>query len=215
MESLLLLVQRREEMVSREEIAEHLRGKTSSSMSIIGINTAICKVRLAPRRIRTIRISLRRGAERIRLAAPVTRSNVWVRRGRSTQITISRRPRGPTVAGSGKEHTFPLRPLACWAGHSCTRPASPSLSAVPQCRTGNRQPAIKSLAVLPLKNLSGDPAQEYLADGMTEALIGRLSSDPRSARHFPHVGDALQESAALGARYRQNAGTSMPLSKGR
>jgi TolB-like protein/Flp pilus assembly protein TadD len=37
-------------------------------------------------------------------------------------------------------------------------------------------PKIKSLAVLPLKNLSGDPTQEYLADGMTEALIGRLSS---------------------------------------
>ncbi len=36
-------------------------------------------------------------------------------------------------------------------------------------------PLIRSLAVLPLKNLSGDPAQEYLADGMTEALIGRLS----------------------------------------
>jgi len=35
-------------------------------------------------------------------------------------------------------------------------------------------PKIKSLAVLPLKNLSGDPSQEYLADGMTEALIGRL-----------------------------------------
>jgi TolB-like protein/DNA-binding winged helix-turn-helix (wHTH) protein/Flp pilus assembly protein TadD len=40
---------------------------------------------------------------------------------------------------------------------------------------GTKQPAIKSLAVLPLKNLSGDPTQEYLADGMTEALIGRLS----------------------------------------
>jgi TolB-like protein/Tfp pilus assembly protein PilF len=38
------------------------------------------------------------------------------------------------------------------------------------------RPQIKSLAVLPLKNLSGDPAQEYLADGMTEALIGRLSA---------------------------------------
>jgi TolB-like protein/Flp pilus assembly protein TadD len=34
---------------------------------------------------------------------------------------------------------------------------------------------IKSLAVLPLRNLSGDPSQEYLADGMTEDLIGRLS----------------------------------------
>jgi TolB-like protein/Flp pilus assembly protein TadD len=34
---------------------------------------------------------------------------------------------------------------------------------------------IKSLAVLPLKNLSGDVAQAYFADGMTEALIGRLS----------------------------------------
>ena len=29
--------------------------------------------------------------------------------------------------------------------------------------------------MLPLKNLSGDPTQEYLADGMTEALISRLS----------------------------------------
>jgi len=40
---------------------------------------------------------------------------------------------------------------------------------------GTRQRAVKSLAVLPLKNLSSDPSQEYLADGMTEELIGRLS----------------------------------------
>jgi TolB-like protein len=37
------------------------------------------------------------------------------------------------------------------------------------------RPKIRSLAVLPFKNLSGDPSQEYLADGMTEALVGRLS----------------------------------------
>jgi TolB-like protein/Tfp pilus assembly protein PilF len=37
------------------------------------------------------------------------------------------------------------------------------------------QPKIRSLAVLPLKNLSGDPTQEYFADGMTDALIDRLS----------------------------------------
>jgi TolB-like protein/DNA-binding winged helix-turn-helix (wHTH) protein/Flp pilus assembly protein TadD len=40
---------------------------------------------------------------------------------------------------------------------------------------GTSHPRIKSLAVLPLKNLSADPTQEYLADGMTEALIGRLA----------------------------------------
>jgi serine/threonine-protein kinase len=36
-------------------------------------------------------------------------------------------------------------------------------------------PQIRSLVVLPLENLSGDPAQEYLADGMTDALIGDLA----------------------------------------
>jgi eukaryotic-like serine/threonine-protein kinase len=35
--------------------------------------------------------------------------------------------------------------------------------------------AIQSLAVLPLENLSGDPQQDYFADGMTDALITELS----------------------------------------
>ena len=35
--------------------------------------------------------------------------------------------------------------------------------------------AIDSLAILPLVNLSGDPGEEYLADGMTEALIAGLA----------------------------------------
>src|SRR2546428_7256022 len=34
---------------------------------------------------------------------------------------------------------------------------------------------IRSLAVLPLQNLSGDPSQDYFADGMTEELITELS----------------------------------------
>ena len=38
-----------------------------------------------------------------------------------------------------------------------------------------RRPHITALAVLPLENLSGDPTQEYFADGMTEALIGNLA----------------------------------------
>ena len=36
-------------------------------------------------------------------------------------------------------------------------------------------PQIRSIAVLPLQNLSGDPKQEYFADAMTEELITELS----------------------------------------
>ena len=36
------------------------------------------------------------------------------------------------------------------------------------------KPGIESIAVLPLDNLSGDPEQEYFADGMTEELIASL-----------------------------------------
>lgn len=36
-------------------------------------------------------------------------------------------------------------------------------------------PKIRSLAVLPLENLTGDPAQEYLVDGITDALITDLA----------------------------------------
>jgi TolB-like protein len=38
----------------------------------------------------------------------------------------------------------------------------------------NAQPEIRSVAILPLKNLSADPNQEYFADGMTEELINDL-----------------------------------------
>jgi TolB-like protein len=38
-----------------------------------------------------------------------------------------------------------------------------------------RSNTIESLVVLPFSNLSGDPAQEFMADGMTEALIAELS----------------------------------------
>src|SRR5215831_2480728 len=37
------------------------------------------------------------------------------------------------------------------------------------------EPQVRSLAVLPLANLSGDPQQEFFADAMTDELIGELS----------------------------------------
>jgi len=49
-------------------------------------------------------------------------------------------------------------------------PAAPSASP-----TASTQATGVSIAVLPLQNLSGDPKQEYFADGMTEELIASLA----------------------------------------
>ncbi len=63
-------------------------------------------------------------------------------------------------------------------------------------------PVIRSLAVLPLQNLSGDPSQEYFADGMTEELIGQLSKihglrviSRTSAMHFKNTQLSMPEIA--------------------
>ena len=82
--------------------------------------------------------------------------------------------------------------LAAW--RQWHRPAAPSF------------PVIRSLAVLPLENLSGDPTQEYFADGMTEELIGRLANihglrviSRTSAMHFKKTQLSVPEIAkALG-----------------
>jgi serine/threonine protein kinase len=39
-------------------------------------------------------------------------------------------------------------------------------------------PVIRSIAVLPLRNASGNPAQDYFADGMTESLIREIMPAP-------------------------------------
>jgi TolB-like protein/DNA-binding winged helix-turn-helix (wHTH) protein len=64
------------------------------------------------------------------------------------------------------------------------------------------KPQIQSLAVLPLTNLSGDPEQEYFADGMTEALIIELGKISRlrvisrqSVMQYKGSKKALQEIA--------------------
>ncbi|HEY1472281.1 MAG TPA: protein kinase [Candidatus Acidoferrum sp.] len=62
--------------------------------------------------------------------------------------------------------------------------------------------AIQSIAVLPLENLSGDPAQEYFADGMTDALITELSQIKKlrvisrtTVMQYKHAKKPLQEIA--------------------
>src|SRR5271168_4746774 len=57
-----------------------------------------------------------------------------------------------------------IAPIKVGAGHF----ADESISERPA------DPALRSLAVLPFENLSGDPAQDYFADGTTDALITEL-----------------------------------------
>jgi TolB-like protein/DNA-binding winged helix-turn-helix (wHTH) protein/Tfp pilus assembly protein PilF len=176
MELLILLVQRRGKLVSREEITERLWGKEVFLDIDHSINTAVRKVRLAlrddPEKPRFVETVVGKG---YRFAAPVICSN-----GDSNSQTESLRspaqlPSGPAVPSTKKRVVpVPLRVLlagiavlAVFTGALVLYRGSGAKS--------TKQLAIKSLAVLPLKNLSGDPTQEYLADGMTEALIGRLS----------------------------------------
>jgi eukaryotic-like serine/threonine-protein kinase len=48
-------------------------------------------------------------------------------------------------------------------------------SGEPTAPAAASSPRVTSIAVLPLENLSGDPAQEYFSDGMTEELISCLA----------------------------------------
>lgn len=64
------------------------------------------------------------------------------------------------------------------------------------------KPRIRSLAVLPLENLSGDPSQEYFADGMTDELTTMLAKNPSlrvisrtSAMQYKNVHRPLPEIA--------------------
>jgi TolB-like protein/DNA-binding winged helix-turn-helix (wHTH) protein/tetratricopeptide (TPR) repeat protein len=63
-------------------------------------------------------------------------------------------------------------------------------------------PAVSSIMVLPLDNLSGDPGEEYFADGVTDALIGDLAKLPglqvisrTSSMHYKGTKKSLPEIA--------------------
>lgn len=78
-------------------------------------------------------------------------------------------------------------------------------------RTPESQNEIKAIAVLPLENLSGDPSQDYFADGMTDSLITDLAklgalkviSRPsvmqykKASKPMPEIGRELNVDAVL------------------
>lgn len=79
--------------------------------------------------------------------------------------------------------TAPRRPIRAWAARSIAGLAAmAAMVAVVLWASAPRHPSPQPppglhrsmLAVLPFQNLTGDPAQEYISDGMTEELISQL-----------------------------------------
>jgi TolB-like protein/Flp pilus assembly protein TadD/DNA-binding winged helix-turn-helix (wHTH) protein len=184
MELLILLVERRGELVSRDDITERLWGKGVFLEVDHSINTAVRKIRLAlrddiekPRFVETV------VGKGYRFAAPVIANNGDSNaaglaelspqaQGLPSPVELSPQPVRPA-----KARLISVRVWMLLAGVAALVIFTVALVLYRGRGSSTAsQPPITSLAVLPLKNLSGDSAQEYLADGMTEAVIGRLSN---------------------------------------
>lgn len=94
------------------------------------------------------------------------------------------------AAGAALTLVFTLSLLIAWRAIA-VRPRAPTAA-----------PPIQSLAVLPFVNLTGDPAQEYLVDGLTDDLISNLSRigtvrviSYTSAMHYKGARKSLPELA--------------------
>ena len=79
----------------------------------------------------------------------------------------------PSVAQPEKKRAS--RPYAGWALALGLAAVSAAAVIVWNARSGGLSQRIDSLAVLPFQNLSGDPEQEYFADGMTDAVTTDLA----------------------------------------
>jgi TolB-like protein/DNA-binding winged helix-turn-helix (wHTH) protein len=169
---LAMLLERPGELVTREELSGRLWPQTIVDFDH-GLNKAIGKIREAlgdssenPRFIETV---ARRG---YRFLADVA----VVRDGQPESVADDLATRDSGLLALADADTSPIRSSHAWSlfgfGLALVLAASLSWILYPQSQSS---PVIRSLAVLPLKNLSGDPAQDYFAEGMTDELITRLA----------------------------------------
>jgi TolB-like protein/Tfp pilus assembly protein PilF/DNA-binding winged helix-turn-helix (wHTH) protein len=172
MELLIFLAQRRSELVTREEIAAELWPDGVFVDTERGINNAIRKIRIAlhdspdePTQLQTVVGKGYRFIGHLEMLGGPT--------GSLTQASpaVSDSPTAP----SASQARSPSRRRLISTGIAVAAIILVAGLAVWRSRASASRAAIHSLAVLPLENLSGDPAQEYFADGMTEALTTELA----------------------------------------
>lgn len=164
MELLILLVERRDQLVGREEIIARLWGKEVFLDTEQGINTAIRKIRISlgddPNQSRFLQTVVGKG---YRFVGPI---NVVAETGAAEQP----RTADPALAG----HFGPRWKLKVLVSIFILAVTTIITFRYFDWGLWFQRPAIRSIAVLPLKNLSGNPADEYFADGMTDELITNL-----------------------------------------
>jgi TolB-like protein/DNA-binding winged helix-turn-helix (wHTH) protein/Flp pilus assembly protein TadD len=180
MKLLEILLERPGEVVTREELRSRVWTNESFGDFDQAVNIAIAKLRSAlgdsaenPRYIETLP---KRGYRFIADVAVVD-TNVPKKSPESGAGDPSGIEPGQKLQGSGLIVTSKPR---LWPTHrvivALMLGVCLPILAVWLFRSRGRQPAgIQSLAVLPLENLSGDPAQDYFADGMTDELITDLA----------------------------------------
>ena len=169
-EILSMLLEKPGEVVTREELKQRLWPENTFVDYEHSLNAAVNKLRevLSDSADRPLYVETlpRRG---YRFIAPV-------RSGEATIPENEVRPHFPAAAEAPARPTSPrrVRLIAAAAGFAVALAIVVAVSWRSRS-TPPAQPAVRALAVLPFANLSRDPEQEYFADGITEALISRLS----------------------------------------
>ena len=170
MELLILLVEHHGQLVTREQIIERLWGKQVFLDTEQGVNTAIRKIRQVllddPEKPQFLETVVGKG---YRFVSIVT--------AKGNESPPSREelppPHGPQMTRNrtrdlwliGAVSVLLLLGVVLWAvWYRITWATKPRITT-----------SFHSIAVLPLENLSGDPSQEYFADGITDALITQLA----------------------------------------
>jgi TolB-like protein/DNA-binding winged helix-turn-helix (wHTH) protein/Flp pilus assembly protein TadD len=180
---LRVLLERRGEIVTRDELKQTLWPADTFVDFDDGLNTAVRKIRDAlgdsPEKPRYIETIPRRGYRflgRLADVAPAVLPLLAEESKKSPEQKNAGLRTSDSAVLATQKAFLPTHWRVLLAGVAALAVCSVALVLYRSSSAkGARQPRIKSLAVLPLTNLSGDPKQEYLADGMTEALIGRLS----------------------------------------
>jgi len=173
MELLILLVERRDQLVVREEIIARLWGKDFFLDTEQGINTAIRKIRLTlgddPNEPRFLQTVVGKG---YRFVGAITIVGAAPALPRVTAPVPATEEERTQLSGS---KPVPRRKLiASFAGFIVLGASIIAFRYFDLSRWLPR-PRVHSIAVLPLKNLSGNPADQYFADGMTDELITNLA----------------------------------------